>query len=378
MRWMKPASYGVVVLIASTCCHADFKYTQSSKVTGGSLMTMTKTLGVFSKNARQITEPQLSTIMLKGNRMRSEHANGQVEIIDLDARRFINVDTVKKTYSTMTFDEFKAAMQRAQDKAKEEQAKAAAKNPDAANVKMTPKFTATDTGATKTVLNLPTKEVKWRMDMEVQATDAKAQQQMQNAAMTMSSDAWIASSVPGYDEMHQFYIRLAKELNWLPGMMSGMMGTNPQMGSTMQEFQKNAVNMKGMPLLQFVTMGMSATPAPQNTAAAQQAPPPQQQPSATPPTSTSDAISKGISGLFGGFGKKKKQDEQPGCQTTPSTDACDANPAGTGGGQTTASLMDMQIEVTSYSTSSLDGSLFDIPAGFTQVQKDPNQMFGGK
>ena len=37
---------------------ADFKYTQQSKITGGSIVSMTKTLGVFSKNARQLTDPQ--------------------------------------------------------------------------------------------------------------------------------------------------------------------------------------------------------------------------------------------------------------------------------------------------------------------------------
>ncbi len=117
----------ITVLVAGLgVCHADFKYTQSSKMTGGSLIGMTKALGVFSKSARQINEPQLSTVMVKGNHMRSEHANGQVQIIDLDGRRFINIDSTKKTYSTMTFEEFKAAMQRAQERAKEEQAKAQA------------------------------------------------------------------------------------------------------------------------------------------------------------------------------------------------------------------------------------------------------------
>ena len=40
--------------------------------------------------------------------------------------------------------------------------------------------------------------------------------------------------------------------------------------------------------------------------------------------------------------------------------------------------MDMQTEVTSYSNNSLDKSLFEIPAGFTQVQRDPNEMMGGR
>jgi len=72
-----------VTLFASTSW-ADFKYTQQSKATGGTLVTMTKSLGVFSKSARQITEPTLSTTMLRGNTLRTEQSNSTIEIIDLD------------------------------------------------------------------------------------------------------------------------------------------------------------------------------------------------------------------------------------------------------------------------------------------------------
>jgi len=219
-----------VVILLCGLSRADFKYTQQSKITGGTLLSMTKTLGAFSKNARQMTDPQVSTMMLKGNRLRDEHADGTVEIIDLDGRRFIRIDPAKKTYSTMTFEEFKAALERAQARAKEEQAKAAAKHPESADFKMIPKMQSEETGATRTILNLPTKELKWRLDMEIQSNDPKVQQQMQSATMSMNSDSWIAPSVPGYDEVRQFYIRMAKELDWLPGTMGNMMGMNPQMG----------------------------------------------------------------------------------------------------------------------------------------------------
>jgi hypothetical protein len=36
--------------------------------------------------------------------------------------------------------------------------------------------------------------------------------------------------------------------------------------------------------------------------------------------------------------------------------------------------MEMTTQVSSFSDSPLDASLFDIPAGYTQVQADPNQM----
>jgi hypothetical protein len=367
------------MLLSATVCHADFKYTQQSQVTGGSLVSMTKTLGVFSKNARKITEPQLSTTMVKGGRMRQEHSDGTVQIIDLEGKRFINIDTAKKTYTTMTFDEFKAAMQRAQEQAKEQQAKAQAdaqaKNPQAANVKIVPKMSSEETGATKSILNLPTKEVKWRLDMEMQSTDPSAQAQAQgpqSVTTTFNSDSWIAESVPGYDEMHQFFVKMAKELDWLPGTMSGMTGMNMQSGQAMDEFRKNSIKLKGMPLLQTTSMSLGASGMPpaqgSQQPAAQPASNQQTSDSSSIPTSTHDAISKGLGSMMGGFGKKKKtQDQQAAADQSSGQPAAASN-----------SLMDTQTQVMSYSSDPLDKSLFDIPAGYTQVQANPDDPLGMK
>ena len=65
---------------------ADFQYSQTTKITGGALVSMTKTLGVFSKNARQMTDPQTSTIKLKNNMLRTEHPDGRIEIIDSEEK----------------------------------------------------------------------------------------------------------------------------------------------------------------------------------------------------------------------------------------------------------------------------------------------------
>ena len=43
-------------------------------------------------------------------------------------------------------------------------------------MKITPKIDVQETGATCTVLNLPTKEVKMKIDMQMESTDPKAQE----------------------------------------------------------------------------------------------------------------------------------------------------------------------------------------------------------
>ncbi len=364
MKFLTTAFFLAVCAVGTS--RADFQYSQTSKITGGALVGMTKALGVFSKNARQMTDPQVSTTMLKGNSLRTEHADGRVEIIDLDGKRFIYIDNAKRSYSITTFDEFKAALQRAQDRAKEEQAKQATKHPESANLTFTPKIETQETGATRTILNLPTKEVKMKIDMEIESTDPKAQQKAQSGSITVNTDSWIAESVPGYGEVRDFYVRLAKELNWLPSAMGGAAGMNmnPQMGPAMEEFRKNAVKLKGMPLLQTMSFGSAASGGQPGDSSS--TPPDKSQDSNSSPTSAREAIGRSFGGVFG---HKKKQEQKE----SDSSSGNSAQPASSSG-----SLMDMQVEVTSYSTDSLNKSLFTTPEGYNLVQRDPDEGMGGR
>jgi len=82
------------------------------------------------------------------------------------------------------------------------------------------------------------------------------------------------------------------------------------------------------------------------------------------PTSGSDAVVKGLGSLFNKR-KQKQQDDnaKAGTPAPPPNPNPDPN-----------ALMEMTTQVSSFSDSPLDASLFDIPAGYTQVQADPNAM----
>jgi hypothetical protein len=121
------------------------------------------------------------------------------------------------------------------------------------------------------------------MEMEIQSDDPKVKQQMQSASYWMKSDSWIAPSVPGYDEMRQFYLKMAKELDWLPGtMVDSMNMASPQLDPAMEEFSKNAVKINGMPLLQYVSFGIAATGMPSGQGTGQPAETGQPAPSSQP------------------------------------------------------------------------------------------------
>jgi len=361
---------GMIVLLFAGAVQADFKYTQRTQVTGGALVSMTKTLGVFSKNARQINEPQTTTHMLKGNRMRTEQATGDVQIIDLDGKRFIHIDPAKKTYVVTTFEQFRQQMEQAQARAKAEQAKQAALHPNAQNpnVTMTPHFDAQATGATRTVAGVTANEMKVKLEMEMQPTDPEQQAKMQGQSVSMwvTSDEWMAPSVPGYEQVQQFYVKMSKELDWLPGEMGSMIGaSNIQMKSAMDEFRKHSATLKGMPVLTYTSMGMGAMGGAQTQAAAAQAQAQPSQGDSSVPTNPRDAIMKGLGGMF-----KKKQQQQAADSSTNTPASGTPPPAPSN------SMMDTTTEVTLFSSDSLDASLFDVPAGYTQVQPDPNHPVG--
>jgi hypothetical protein len=358
----------VVGSVGSLPARADFRYTDTAQITGGSVKSMMKFAGVFSKQASQATKPMSSTRYVKGNLMRSDDADGSIQIIDLDQKLIIQIDPQSHSYSQATFDEIRNALK----KAAEEQKQKMQKDPKTKDtqVNMNAKISAT-TGATGRIINgQSTNEMKIQIEMEVtaqQQPDGQPQQQPGGPAsgtMATNIDSWVSPSVSGYEEVGNFYKKMAKELDWVPP--TGIT-INPQVSQGMQELQKNQAMYKGLPMLQYVSMAMAGA---QGTEAAQQS---QESHSSTtsndPPTSASQAMVKGLGGLFG---KKKKKDD---------LSASDANAASASSNpppppSVPGALIEMRIEVTSFSDSSLDATLFAVPAGYTKVASDPNRIFG--
>ena len=97
---------------------ADFQYDEMTQVTGGSIVSMAKFASHFSKDARSITDPINSTILVKGNRM--ARMPRSTEIIDLDNETITQIYPDKKTYTVVTFQEMKQAMEEAMKKAQQQ------------------------------------------------------------------------------------------------------------------------------------------------------------------------------------------------------------------------------------------------------------------
>ena len=241
------------------------------------------------------------------------------------------------------------------------------------------------------ILDQPTNETKVQIDLVMQATatgpDAPPPGQPNSATATysMTIDTFVAPGVTGYLEFAKFYRRMADEVNWMKLPAMNIQIADPRVTEGMSELQKNSDALKGFPMLSYVSMtiaasanGQPVTADSQNATQNQQPanPPPAQSNSSSNnsiPTSPTAAAIKGLGGLFG----KKKQDNSAAQQNQGGASSSQASAPPPNPNSDPNALMEMTTQVTAFSDSSLDSSVFDVPAGYMQMQEDPMQVFGG-
>lgn len=344
------------VLLVSAMSMADFKYTQTSQITGGAMAGMVKAMSVFSK---KLSAPSETTTYVKGSYLRSDHPDGSYQIIDLDGQRLIEVYPQKSAYSVVTFEQMRDAMAKAEQRMHDEMQRQA--NEKKTNVTITPKIDVNPTGRTQTLLGQNAQEVNIKIEMAVQSTGPK--QGTQNASFSTAIDSWVAPSVSGYGEVANFYKKMATEIGWSP---NSTFGVDPRMAQSMVALYKEGKIPTGLPLLQVISLTGAGVP-PQG---GQQASEPSNSSAGSP--TPGEAAAKALGGMFGGFGgfghkKKKKQQEE--------SSTGNANPAASSAAST--SLMEITARVVSFSTDTLDSALFQVPEGYKQVQSNMEKMLAG-
>ncbi len=362
-------------LTTPTWLFADFQYTESTKISGGSLMSMMKIAGTFSKEARHIGDPVVSSVYVSGNRM-ARVASDTTEIVDLDRETVTHIDHQKKQYYTITFQQMKEQMEEAQREAALRQKE----HPQPEQPKSEPAPSTTDvkfnvavrnTGAEKQFSGLDTHESILTLTM--QATDKNTGQ---SGNIAMSNDLWLTPEIPGYQEVRDFQIRYARKLGDVYGSVTApiiaSMRQQMKPGSTqgMGEMAKEVSKLKGVPIYTVMRMGSTAdgTPLP----AASEAPLPASDQNAEMPSkgdmakqgagsAANNAIASklgGFGGMLGGFGHKKKD-------TPPPTD--DASAQSPQQQPTSMVMMETTSEMSGFSSAPVDPSHFRPPNGYQQI-----------
>ena len=360
----------VLCIAAENPLLADASYKETTQITGGSIVGMMKMAGAFSSQARKANQPITSAVYVSGNRM-ARAGPDAIEIIDLDAGTITHIDPAKHQYTTMTFDQMRQRMDQAQRDAaaKAKEAKPVAQQPASQpppNVDMSFDVHVRETGATKEVSGLNTNEAI--MTMAMNATDKDTQQ---TGALAITNDMWLATSTPVYDEVRAFNEKFAKKMGQVFSGDEGLQGmqalmAQPGAAKGMSQMATEVSKLKGVPILQVMRMGTTANGQP--LPAASEAPLPASNAPAMPSvgdvaqqTTTSVLASKlgGFGGL-GGFGHKKKPADAAQPQTTDASATKPADPA-------SSVLIESSTTLSDFSSAPVDGSHFQVPAGYQQV-----------
>jgi len=340
-----------VFLFAPSALWADFSYTQTTRVTGGSLLNMTR----FMPGAGSIREPQTHTIAVKGGKMVT-YDNNTATIIDPDGETMTQIDFKKKQYSVITFNEMKQAFQAMQQQMQQMQAQLqqaqGQQGVPAVNPLESIKISVKDTGQSKVISGLNTKQFVLTMEI---APPKDAPAGLPPATTTM--DAWMTPTLPGYEEVTQFGMKMASKMAELAPGSNPMAMFRPDVAKTASAMAEEMSKMKGIPVSQTLTMAGFAPALPNVGEAAKDA-----AKDAAKESAVQGALGRsrlgGLGGALGGLGRKK----EPPKPDTPQEMTLQP-----------ATLMEQVTEITNLSAT-VDATKFSVPAGFKQVENEMKKL----
>jgi hypothetical protein len=415
----------LALLAGPLACYADSSYEHTSQMTGGQLVDTLKNFAVISKQMKQMTAPMSEITMVHGNQ-KAIVSKDYTEIWDLDKEVIIHIDTPKKSYSVTTFadmrkmiQEMPAKMAEMQQQLKDEQAKMKQQQGQQPtippNLQFTPSVDVKDTGLTKMIEKYNAKQQILTMKMVV--TDTNNPQT--NITYSFTDEIWTTPDLPAeMKEVQDFDRRFGEKLmqgmdvkdlmgsmaNMRNGSGMGLMqmfGSKPGAADAFAQMQKEMAKITGTKLLEITRMGGSGTgmeaqpgtPGAPATAGASgstgssvagQAASGAASSAASTTASTAagkvggiggSAIGGALSGALGGMFHKKAAapPAQPAAATTPAAGSAPAAAA-----PTDVTLMEQTTNTHDFSTETIPSSVFQIPAGYKQVESGMQQMMDKK
>jgi len=291
-----------LTLAASLTASADFTYTSTMKASGGSMAAMAGTAA-----------DRTSKMYFKGQKMMTTTGDTSI-ILDFGAQTITSINGAAKTYTVKKFND-----------------------PGAVAVPEDVSVDVKETGQTKVINGFNATEtiVTMSMDMEM-GRGAPAMK------LKMEMDMWISPDVPGAGDMRAFYQKNAANFPWA-AMAGG--GGNASMQKAMAQMQRKMAEMKGAVVEQVIRVKPAeGSAAPQMAMPAMPTMTPAQQAQMQAAMSKmSPAMQAQMQGMMGGMGRG-------------------AAPAAGG----SASLIEMTMDDSGFSSADIPESTFAIPAGYTQ------------
>lgn len=295
-------------LLIITCCAAAWTARADFSYT-----TTRKTTGAMASAAGAANNQM--KYYFKGQKLRVDAGTG-FSIIDFDAQTITNVNNAQKTVSVRKFSDIDSSIKSSEIRAN---------------------IDVRETGQTKTINGYTARELVLTMEPDTPATAM--------GKVQMEMDMWLSPDVPGAREMHAFYER---NVNHFPWRALGNGGSNQTMEAAMADLQKKIAEMNGVPVLQVMKVrmggGAGAAGTPQMT--------PEQQ------ARMKDAMAR-----------LQTLQAQGGPAAAAAAQAMARMGATSGGQGSGGPMIEITMESSDFSTSSLPDSTFAVPAGYQKVDK---------
>jgi len=404
-----------VVLLAQQLAYADASYEHTSRISGGQFIDFLKNNPIISKQMKALTEPTSEITMVHGNQ-KATVSKFTTDIYDLDKQVVIHIDNEKKTYSVVTFADYRKMMQemparmaQMQQQMKDAQAHAQQGQGKAPPSDLQYNFTASvsDPGVTKVINGKNAKQQILTLKMTVTEPSNPGM----NVAYTMTTEIWTTPDLP--EEMKavqdfdkRFYGKLmeGQDLSGLMGQMKEMrdnrggamammFGGKPGVAEAFAQMQKEMAKITGTKILEIMRMGGSGTgiaaqPGSQANGSGQaQAPGGSVAGQVAQDTATQTAQDEAGSHLGGSipgaalggalmnaWNRRKAKPATPAPAPATTTAAAGSATGSTGD----ITLMEMTTETHDFSQESIPPSVFEIPAGYKQVPSPMEQMLQRK
>jgi hypothetical protein len=315
---------------------ADMKSRQKTQVKFEGMLG--RMMGMFGGKAAK--EGVISTVAISGDRMMTVNDQSG-ELIDLAAEKVYSIDFKGKSYKVKTFAEIRKEWEEAQAEMKKQAAEARQEPEQKGEVEYELDFSVDKTGARKTVSGYDCQQVIMTI-----AARQKGKKLEDGGGMVMSTDMWMAPTIPAMQEQAAFMQRYMTKLfgsdsETMARDLAQAMAMYPQMKTAMERMKKEAVKLEGTAVL--TTMKIETVMSPEQAKAQAEG---------------GDKPKMGIGlpgGLGGMFGRKKKAEEAP----------KEGQPAAAEGPKNRATFMTSTTELLEVQASASAADV-DIPAGFKQ------------
>jgi len=307
----------------------------------GTLGTMMK---LFGGNRPVSSITYVSNDLLRTDNLDKKNKVKDSNIIDLENELFININHQKKYYTKMTFAEWQDMMKSQFDNADESHDVSDAN--ETTDVKVEFDVNVEKTGEFENIAGIKAEKIILTLKIRGKANEQNEESGTDAATatgeMTVTSTNWMSDDVEGYEEIENFYKKMAEKMEIMPGKMNfGEMFkkismSNPQLGEAMQKLSEEMKEMKGFAMKTHTVYETQGTQTVESSESGEE---------------ETTNIPTSLGGLFKGLGSKMAKNAQ--------TDDSDSD---------SNVIMESTTEITNFENSDLDASVFEIPANYKEIK----------